>query len=371
MATARWILPQCRYDAQCWRPGCVFWHEQCRDRQQVLVDLAEYWSAALARTCAALVKEIVAPTSQRHLAVGYLKWDRVAADLPSDTDGEQGHILDVPHWQPRRRFPRFESWKGFCPTSSASSLSPWEAPRIGWDSAPSFRPLETTPLETTCHCETCMVGGKMLAGTKTAEGREDQPAKYGRRSCLAVFGGNHRGQPVNQAEVFFRSPATITTTVSQVVSDTTAEVAAFNAYLDWCKEKTEDDGTEDRVLSWRTETRRCKIHCREVPNLMRVSCEAVDLKAATSPKAGIASRETWSTVRFFLFLLSTGPRARVLGLVLAVVGSVVVLVAAYRAPHSLMISDEMKLHSISFYEIGLRWTWLRCESGGRRPSVLS
>ena len=42
--------------------------------------------------------------------------------------------------------------------------------------------------------------------------------------------------------------------VSQVVSDTTAEVAAFNAYLDWCKEKAEDDGTEERVMCWRTET---------------------------------------------------------------------------------------------------------------------
>ena len=31
--------------------------------------------------------------------------------------------------------------------------------------------------------------------------------------------------------------------------DTTAEVAAFNAYLDRCKEKVEDDGTEERVLS--------------------------------------------------------------------------------------------------------------------------
>ena len=35
----------------------------------------------------------------------------------------------------------------------------------------------------------------------------------------------------------------------QVVSDTTAEVAAFNAYLDRCKEKVEDDGTKERVLS--------------------------------------------------------------------------------------------------------------------------
>ena len=42
--------------------------------------------------------------------------------------------------------------------------------------------------------------------------------------------------------------------VSQVVSDTTAEVAAFNAYLDWCEENAEDDGTEERVFSWRTDT---------------------------------------------------------------------------------------------------------------------
>ena len=37
--------------------------------------------------------------------------------------------------------------------------------------------------------------------------------------------------------------------VSQVVSDTPAGVAAFNAYLDWCKEKVEDHVTEELVLS--------------------------------------------------------------------------------------------------------------------------
>ena len=42
--------------------------------------------------------------------------------------------------------------------------------------------------------------------------------------------------------------------VSQVVSDATAEVVASNAHSDWCKEKTQDDGTEESVLSWRTET---------------------------------------------------------------------------------------------------------------------
>ena len=36
--------------------------------------------------------------------------------------------------------------------------------------------------------------------------------------------------------------------VSQVVSDTTAEVVAFNAYSDWCKEKAQNGGTGGACL---------------------------------------------------------------------------------------------------------------------------
>ena len=74
---------------ECWRLGCVFWHQQSRDRQLVLTDFAEYWSAATARTCTLSVKEYAAPTSQRDLMARYSKWDTSAVDLPSDADSEQ------------------------------------------------------------------------------------------------------------------------------------------------------------------------------------------------------------------------------------------------------------------------------------------
>ena len=45
-AAARCMPPLCRYGIQSWRPGCVFWHQQCQERALVLTDLAPYWSAA-------------------------------------------------------------------------------------------------------------------------------------------------------------------------------------------------------------------------------------------------------------------------------------------------------------------------------------
>ena len=45
--TDRWFPPSCRYGAQCWRAGCVFWHGDCGDRQQAVACLAEFWSAAV------------------------------------------------------------------------------------------------------------------------------------------------------------------------------------------------------------------------------------------------------------------------------------------------------------------------------------
>ena len=63
----------------------MFWHEQCSDRQQVLV-VAVYWSAAPARVSATPVEEYVAPASQRDLMTRYAQWDKFAADLLSDTD---------------------------------------------------------------------------------------------------------------------------------------------------------------------------------------------------------------------------------------------------------------------------------------------
>ena len=58
--------------------GCLFWHDTCNDRQQIL---AVYWSAAPARDSGAPAKEYVAPASQRDLMTRYAQWDKFTADL--------------------------------------------------------------------------------------------------------------------------------------------------------------------------------------------------------------------------------------------------------------------------------------------------
>ena len=40
----RRFVPPCRYG--CWRPGCAFAHDQARERQEHVRDLAEYWAEA-------------------------------------------------------------------------------------------------------------------------------------------------------------------------------------------------------------------------------------------------------------------------------------------------------------------------------------
>ena len=40
------FVPPCRYGWNCWRPGCVFAHDQARERLEHVRDLAEFWTEA-------------------------------------------------------------------------------------------------------------------------------------------------------------------------------------------------------------------------------------------------------------------------------------------------------------------------------------
>ena len=39
-------MPPCRYEWNCWRPGCAFAHDQARERHEHVRDLAEFWAKA-------------------------------------------------------------------------------------------------------------------------------------------------------------------------------------------------------------------------------------------------------------------------------------------------------------------------------------